>query len=391
MAARVGRRRPRSTRSCMPGTHFLTPAEALEALRPKGDGLDSLYGIGKVADEFNVANKVYAQPQPVDDVHRRSLSKRRSQVRRSPRARTELAPGAARSMRDRGRGRSRGCRRGSARSCWACWRSCCRSLLWCARQLRAVHLASAGARRATPGDVDLVHAGHAGRARGVRRARTPSSRAQRAAAGDGRARQPGLPAGAARGGARAVTAFTTPPAPPDEPWLHESLLAQHPGDLLGLLLSSLVGVPLGILCGTFRRSRGSPSRSSSSSATCRRRRSARSRSRCSASTTRPRSRSSSSARSSSRCWSSPTPRARSTRAARGGADAGRHRAGSCCHAWSCRASCPTSTRDMRILLGWAWTYLIVAELIGDELRHHLLHQPAGDATATTTTSTPPSS
>ena len=29
-----------------------------------------------------------------------------------------------------------------------------------------------------------------------------------------------------------------------------------------------------------------------------------------------------------------------------------------------RASSPRSTRDMRILLGWAWTYLIVAELIG---------------------------
>ena len=33
----------------------------------KGPGLDSLYGSTKVADDFNVANKVYAQAQPVDE------------------------------------------------------------------------------------------------------------------------------------------------------------------------------------------------------------------------------------------------------------------------------------------------------------------------------------
>ena len=33
--------------------------------------------------------------------------------------------------------------------------------------------------------------------------------------------------------------------------------------------------------------------------------------------------------------------------------------------------------DMRILLGWAWTYLIVAELIGVSSGHHVLHQSAG--------------
>ncbi len=38
---------------------------------------------------------------------------------------------------------------------------------------------------------------------------------------------------------------------------------------------------------------------------------------------------------------------------------------------------PDLYRDMRILLGWAWTYLIVAELIGTIYRHHLLHHPAG--------------
>ena len=38
---------------------------------------------------------------------------------------------------------------------------------------------------------------------------------------------------------------------------------------------------------------------------------------------------------------------------------------------------PDLYRDQRILLGWAWTYLIVAELIGTKLRHHLVHHAAG--------------
>ncbi len=48
----------------LPGTRFLTPEEALARFEKK-DGLESLYGSGMVADEFNVANKVYAKPQPV--------------------------------------------------------------------------------------------------------------------------------------------------------------------------------------------------------------------------------------------------------------------------------------------------------------------------------------
>ena len=39
------------------------------------DTLDSLFGSGKVADEFNVANKVYAAPQPVAAYIDGSLSK----------------------------------------------------------------------------------------------------------------------------------------------------------------------------------------------------------------------------------------------------------------------------------------------------------------------------
>jgi NitT/TauT family transport system permease protein len=48
------------------------------------------------------------------------------------------------------------------------------------------------------------------------------------------------------------SAFTTEPRLPNEPWLHESLLHSIRTILWGFVLSSLVGVPLGILCGTYR-------------------------------------------------------------------------------------------------------------------------------------------
>src|SRR5687767_6278969 len=47
------------------------------------------------------------------------------------------------------------------------------------------------------------------------------------------------------------TAFRTPPRLPTEPWLHQSLLHSLQVIFWGFLLSSLVGVPLGILCGAF--------------------------------------------------------------------------------------------------------------------------------------------
>jgi len=49
-----------------------------------------------------------------------------------------------------------------------------------------------------------------------------------------------------------VTAFKTPPRLPGEPWLHESLGHSIRTILWGFFLSSLVGVPIGILCGTYR-------------------------------------------------------------------------------------------------------------------------------------------
>jgi NitT/TauT family transport system permease protein len=48
-----------------------------------------------------------------------------------------------------------------------------------------------------------------------------------------------------------ITAFRTPPRLPSEPWLHQSLWQSIQVIGCGFLLSSLFGLPLGILCGTF--------------------------------------------------------------------------------------------------------------------------------------------
>jgi NitT/TauT family transport system permease protein len=53
--------------------------------------------------------------------------------------------------------------------------------------------------------------------------------------------------------ARALyTAFTTAPRLPNEPWLHESLGHSIRTIVLAFLISSAFGVPLGVLCGAFR-------------------------------------------------------------------------------------------------------------------------------------------
>jgi len=51
-------------------------------------------------------------------------------------------------------------------------------------------------------------------------------------------------------------AFVTPPVRSGDPWLHESLAHSVTIILWGFLLSSLVGVPLGLLCGTYAGVRG---------------------------------------------------------------------------------------------------------------------------------------
>jgi NitT/TauT family transport system permease protein len=48
------------------------------------------------------------------------------------------------------------------------------------------------------------------------------------------------------------TAFTTEPRLPNEPWLHQSLGHSIRTICLGFVFSSILGLPLGILCGTYR-------------------------------------------------------------------------------------------------------------------------------------------
>jgi len=47
------------------------------------------------------------------------------------------------------------------------------------------------------------------------------------------------------------TAFTTEPEQKDAPWLHESLWHSMKIIFWGFVVSSLIGVPLGIVCGTY--------------------------------------------------------------------------------------------------------------------------------------------
>jgi len=61
MAAKVGVD-PAVYEKNLPGTHFLTLAEAKKTIQ-KGPGLDSIYGSMKVSDDFNLANGVYKEPQ----------------------------------------------------------------------------------------------------------------------------------------------------------------------------------------------------------------------------------------------------------------------------------------------------------------------------------------
>ncbi len=49
-----------------------------------------------------------------------------------------------------------------------------------------------------------------------------------------------------------VTGFTTPPLRKGEPWLHESLLHSVRLIAIGFAIAAVIGVPLGILCGSFR-------------------------------------------------------------------------------------------------------------------------------------------
>jgi NitT/TauT family transport system substrate-binding protein len=64
MAAKVGAN-PAEYASNLPGTHFLTLAEAKAAMK-KGPGLDSIYGSLALGNQFNLDNKVYTESQNPD-------------------------------------------------------------------------------------------------------------------------------------------------------------------------------------------------------------------------------------------------------------------------------------------------------------------------------------
>ena len=74
---------------------------------------------------------------------------------------------------------------------------------------------------------------------------------------DGKAQPQGNPANpiylpAPHAVAKALyTAFVTPPAQKDGTWLHESLWHSIKTIFFGFFISSIIGVPLGILCGTY--------------------------------------------------------------------------------------------------------------------------------------------
>jgi NitT/TauT family transport system substrate-binding protein len=72
MAARVGLS-PAKYQQLLAGTHLISIAEAKKVL-VKADGLGSLYGSTQIADEFNVHNAVYKQPQKIDGYIEPSLT-----------------------------------------------------------------------------------------------------------------------------------------------------------------------------------------------------------------------------------------------------------------------------------------------------------------------------
>jgi NitT/TauT family transport system substrate-binding protein len=64
MAARVGLA-PQEYKKFIKGTKILSKTEAKQFF-VKGDGFTSLYGSSKISDAFNLANKVYSDPQDID-------------------------------------------------------------------------------------------------------------------------------------------------------------------------------------------------------------------------------------------------------------------------------------------------------------------------------------
>ncbi|MDO6468403.1 ABC transporter substrate-binding protein [Neptunomonas phycophila] len=73
MAARVGLS-PDEYKGFIDGTKIMSTKEAM-AFAEKADGFTSIYGSSKIADDFNVANDVYKDAQPIDSYIDMSLMK----------------------------------------------------------------------------------------------------------------------------------------------------------------------------------------------------------------------------------------------------------------------------------------------------------------------------
>ncbi len=98
MAAKVGVK-PEEYAAALPGTYFLSLAEAKKRFE-KGETLESLYGSTKMADEFNVANKVYKEGAAGRGLHlpgpcQRALGRRRAPVALAGRSGSPFPRGAA--------------------------------------------------------------------------------------------------------------------------------------------------------------------------------------------------------------------------------------------------------------------------------------------------------
>ena len=250
MAGRANVNPPEDYAKFLPGTRFLSPEEALARFEQK-DGLESLYGSGKVADAFNVAQKVYAAPQPVAEYIDSSLAKEAL-------GKSGLLPPARQCA-----GHERGHMTVRGKSWFQLLRElppgrrlalgmlsfAIPILAWCV--VSYVPFVWHPMRRVTdPGDVSWLSRDQLVEGEAFDAANDEVRAKGGKLASGYRANPVFLPAPHAV--ARAlVTGFTTRPARPDEPWLHQSLWHSITVIFWGFLFSSLLGVPLGILCGAI--------------------------------------------------------------------------------------------------------------------------------------------
>ena len=353
MSARVGLK-PEAYEPLMKGTHFLDAAENKKHFA-KGKDLASVYGSSQVVDDFNMKNAVYKKAQDVDaylDGPAPKPAPRRPARDNSPSSMT----GSARPLSDRPAPSGLPRRR-------IFWLPAFLLLLWCAVSYTPfiwhpmVAITDPGSVDYFQKDMQVDRAEFAGE-------NAKASAEGRAPAAGTRENPVYLPA-PHRVAKALVTAFRTPPLRDGEPWLHESLGHSIRIIALGFLLSALVGPAAGDPVrhlrpglAAVRTLRGFHPLH----ARARLRRPVRG---------RPRHRRRAQGGHHLHRHLFPDgARGRQhhavpARAPAGGRpDPGRAAAASLLLNVVVPGVLPLLYRDMRILLGWAWTYLIVAELIG---------------------------